>query len=49
MDVDLNKDPKHDSNTMLRAAMGLVESAGFKPRCKPDALSASYAADRVVK
>lgn len=47
IDIDINPDPKYRSNTMLRSALGLVESAGFKPRCKPEACSASYVADRI--
>lgn len=49
VDIDLNPDPRYGSNTVLRAALGFVESFGFVPRCKPFALSASYAADRLCK
>lgn len=48
VDVDLNKDPRFGSNSLLRAALGFVEGSGFRARCKPDALSASYAADNIV-
>ena len=49
IDVDLNPDPRWGSNTVLRAAMGYVESMGYIPRCKPDAWSASYCADKICK
>jgi predicted RNase H-related nuclease YkuK (DUF458 family) len=47
IDIDLNPDPKYASNGILRAALGFIESYGFVPRSKPDAMSASYCADRV--
>jgi predicted RNase H-related nuclease YkuK (DUF458 family) len=49
VDLDLNPDPKYNSNTVLRAALGYVEAMGFKPRCKPEAVSASCIADRLCK
>lgn len=49
IDLDLNPDPKWGSNNVLRAAMGYVESMGYVPRCKPFAVSASYAADKICK
>jgi predicted RNase H-related nuclease YkuK (DUF458 family) len=49
IDLDLNPDPKWGSNNVLRAAMGYVESLGYVPRCKPFAVSASYAADKICK
>ena len=49
IDIDLNPDPKYGSNNVLRAALGFAESFGYSVRCKPDALSASYAADRLCK
>jgi predicted RNase H-related nuclease YkuK (DUF458 family) len=49
VDLDLNPDPKCGSNNVLRSALGYVESMGFTPRCKPDAISASYVADRICK
>lgn len=49
IDVDLNPDPRWGSNTVLRAALGYVESMGYTPRCKPDAWSASYCADKICK
>jgi predicted RNase H-related nuclease YkuK (DUF458 family) len=49
IDIDLNPDPRYGSNNVLRAALGFVESFGYVARCKPDAVSASYAADRLCK
>jgi predicted RNase H-related nuclease YkuK (DUF458 family) len=49
VDVDLNPDPRWGSNTVLRSAMGYIEAMGFTPRCKPDAVSASYVADKICK
>lgn len=45
IDLDLNPDPKYKSNQLLRAALGYVESMGYVPRCKPNAMCASYVAD----
>jgi len=49
IDLDYNPDPKYQSNTVLRSALGYVESLGYKPRCKPYAVSASYIADKICK
>lgn len=49
VDVDLNPDPRWGSNNVLRSAMGYIEAMGFTPRCKPDAVSASYVADKICK
>jgi predicted RNase H-related nuclease YkuK (DUF458 family) len=34
IDIDLNPDPRYQSNTLLRAAVGLIESIGLKARYK---------------
>jgi predicted RNase H-related nuclease YkuK (DUF458 family) len=34
IDIDLNPDPRHQSNTLLRSAVGLIEGMGFKTRYK---------------
>lgn len=47
IDIDFNPDPKYDSNTLLRSALGYVESMGFRPRSKPDAMAASHVADHL--
>jgi predicted RNase H-related nuclease YkuK (DUF458 family) len=49
IDIDLNPDPRYKSNSVLRAALGFVESYGYTARCKPDAVSASYVADKLCK
>ena len=49
VDLDLNPDPMHGSNNVLRAALGYVEAQGFKARCKPEAISATYVADKICK
>jgi predicted RNase H-related nuclease YkuK (DUF458 family) len=49
IDIDLNPDPRYRSNQVLRAALGYIESMGYMPRCKPNAMSASYIADKLCK
>lgn len=49
VDIDLNPDPKYGSNNVLRAALGFVTACGFVPRCKPDAVAASYIADKLCQ
>ena len=49
LDLDLNPDPRWGSNSVLRAAMGYVESMGYVPRCKPSGVAATYAADKICK
>ncbi len=49
IDLDFNPDPKWQSNQVLRAALGYVESMGYEARCKPNAMAASYVADRICK
>lgn len=49
VDVDLNPDPKYKSNQLLRAALGYVEAMGYVPRCKPNAMVATYVADALCK
>ena len=49
IDLDLNPDAKYQSNQVLRAALGYVESMGYTPRCKPFAHSASHVADSLCK
>lgn len=45
IDLDLNPNPRFKSNMVLKAAIGYVESFGYNPRVKPEAVSASYMAD----
>ena len=49
IDIDMNPDKKYKSNMLLAAAMGLVKWKGFEGRSKPDAVSASYVADKLCK
>jgi predicted RNase H-related nuclease YkuK (DUF458 family) len=49
IDLDLNPDPKYKSNQVLRAALGYIESMGYTPRFKPEAMVASYVADAICK
>ena len=49
IDIDLNPDPQFKSNQALRAALGYVESMGYIVRCKPEAVSATYVADKICK
>jgi predicted RNase H-related nuclease YkuK (DUF458 family) len=49
IDIDLNPDPRFKSNDVLRAAVGLVESMGYKARVKPFASVASCVADKICK
>lgn len=49
IDLDLNPDPRWESNTVLRSALGLVESYGYKARCKPYGIAATYCADKICK
>jgi predicted RNase H-related nuclease YkuK (DUF458 family) len=48
IDLDYNNDPNKKSNKLVSAAVGYVESMGFKARIKPDLLPAVYAADDIV-
>jgi predicted RNase H-related nuclease YkuK (DUF458 family) len=48
IDLDYNVDPVHNSNRLVKAAVGYVESLGFKARIKPELLPAVYAADGIV-
>lgn len=48
IDLDYNDDPNKKSNKLVSAAVGYVESLGFKARIKPELLPAVYAADDIV-
>jgi predicted RNase H-related nuclease YkuK (DUF458 family) len=48
IDLDYNEDPLYGSNKLVAAAVGYVESLGFKGRIKPDLLPAICAADDIV-
>ena len=49
IDLDFNEDPKYNSNTVLRSAVGYVEASGFKARWKPHSAVACRAADSLCK
>jgi len=48
IDLDYNIDPNAGSNKLVKAAVGYVESLGYRARVKPDLLPAVYAADDIV-
>lgn len=49
VDLDLNADPKWQSNTVLRSALGYVESLGFEPRWKPNQPFSTRVADTLCR
>jgi predicted RNase H-related nuclease YkuK (DUF458 family) len=49
IDVDLNPDPRYNSNQLLRAAVGLIESMGIKARYKSKSPWAISIADTMCK
>lgn len=49
IDLDYNEDPYYFSNNLLRAAIGYVESQGYKARWKPHSVAATQAADTICK
>jgi len=49
IDIDLNPDPKHRSNTILRSAVGLIEGMGFKTRYKGSSNWSISIADFICK
>ncbi len=46
--ADINTDPKFESNTALKEAMGYILGMGFVFKAKPHAFASSSCADRVV-
>ena len=49
IDLDLNEDPKYQSNTVLRSALGYVQALGFKPRYKPNCPYSISIADQLCR
>lgn len=49
IDLDYNEDPKYPSNRLVKAAVGYVESLGYKAKTKPGLLIATYAADGICR
>ena len=49
IDIDLNPDPRYQSNTLLSSAVGMVESMGIKPRWKSKSPWAISVADSICR
>lgn len=49
IDIDLNPDPKYQSNTLLSSAVGMVESLGIKARWKSKSPWAISIADSICR
>jgi predicted RNase H-related nuclease YkuK (DUF458 family) len=49
IDLDFNEDPKYQSNSILRSAVGYCEALGFESRNKPGPTPACRVADSVCK
>jgi predicted RNase H-related nuclease YkuK (DUF458 family) len=49
IDIDLNPDPKYQSNSLLRAAVGLIHSLGIEARYKSMSPWAISVADALCK
>ena len=49
IDIDLNPDPKYQSNTLLSSAVGMVESMGIKARWKTKSPWAISIADSICR
>jgi len=49
IDIDLNPDPKYQSNTALSSAVGIVTGMGYQVRHKGNSPVMTYAADHLVK
>jgi predicted RNase H-related nuclease YkuK (DUF458 family) len=49
IDIDLNPDPRHQSNTLLRSAVGLIEGMGLKARYKSASNWSISIADSICK
>jgi predicted RNase H-related nuclease YkuK (DUF458 family) len=49
IDLDFNEDPRFNSNTVLRSAVGYVEASGFKARWKPHNAFSVRVADSLCK
>jgi predicted RNase H-related nuclease YkuK (DUF458 family) len=49
IDIDLNPDPRYQSNTLLASAVGMVESMGIKARWKSKSPWAISIADSICR
>ncbi len=45
--ADINPNPMHESNKALQQAVGYILGMGYQFKIKPEAISASYEADRL--
>lgn len=45
--ADINPNPAHESNKALQQAVGYILGMGYQFKIKPEAISASYEADRL--
>jgi predicted RNase H-related nuclease YkuK (DUF458 family) len=49
IDLDFNEDPRYNSNTVLRSAVGYVEASGYIARWKPHDAFSVRVADQICK
>jgi predicted RNase H-related nuclease YkuK (DUF458 family) len=49
IDLDFNENPEFASHKVLKAAVGYVQSMGFKSRAKPNLLMATWAANSLCQ
>jgi predicted RNase H-related nuclease YkuK (DUF458 family) len=49
IDIDLNPDPRYQSNKVLRQAIGLVEGMGYHVRWKNNGALVNHTADKVAR
>lgn len=49
IDLDINPNENHKSNLVYNEAVGWAKGMGLQVRTKPNAYSASYAADKIAK
>ena len=48
--LDINQDPLHASHAVAQQAIGYIRGVcGIEPKIKPDAMAASYCADRFMR
>jgi len=47
--VDINSNPNHPSNKVLKQSVGYILGMGYDYKVKPDAYASSYCADRISK
>ena len=47
--LDLNGNPHHKSNSLVKAAVAYIEALGFNAVIKPNAFTATHVADHIVR